>query len=276
MKKRIFYSFAILPIILFKETVIYAKEPTIGKSVSFPLNKDLLAPEKYKTNVLNETYANESIKIKETQGWFWGSESKDYPTKAILIYNVGVIEAPYIHNAVGYLPKGTTYEVTTKKTDVIEYSKEVAISTQNIYKASLSAEGNIYAIKAIADYENDTQIKIESKVNTTYKSSSEESIKVTIPINESGYYFDDFRATYNLYQVQEYRITNTRKESYRKQSGWAVDVFYDITQTCECVNISYICEFISLCGRCIVKYNQTKDGTFVYDGPKSCKEIIYI
>ena len=276
MKRKLFYLLLPTTLMLTNNTVIFAKEPIVGEKVSFPLDKKSLAPKNYKSLVINDTYDNESIKIKETQGWFWGSESKEYPTKGILVYEIGVIDAPYVHTVVGYLPKGSTFEYSIKKIEEFNYSNELAVSTQNIYKASLSAEGNIYALKAIGEYEKAVQIKLGAKITTSYKRSIEERTSVTIPIEESGYYFDDFRATYNLYEVQEYQITNTRTEAYRKPSGLATDVFYNVTQTCICSNISYICEYVADCGRCLVKYNQMADGTFVYDGPKSCEGIMYI
>ncbi len=276
MKRKLIYLLGIVPVLLLNGKIIYAKEPTIGKTLPYPLTFKNYQPLKFEEATYTEIYGSESIKVKETQGWIWGSESKDYPTKGIAIYRIGTIEAPYVHNVIGYLPKGSTYEYSTKRTKVYNFSSEVSLSTEHIYKAALSAEGNIYAIKAIGEFDKEVQIKIGTNIITSYTSETEDGIKVTIPIEDSGYYFDDLRATYKLYQIQEYQIINTRKETDRKQSGWAVDVYYDVIQTCVCTNISYVCEYVSDCGRCIVKYKQNSGGTFSYDGPKSCEGIIYI
>lgn len=276
MKKKLFILLGISAVIFSSNKVSFASEPVKGEVVSLPLDKEKYAPRKYKSIPINEQYNNESIKVKETQGWFWGSETKEYPTKAVIVYEVGVIEAPYVHNAVGYLPLGSTFEYGTTSTSEINYSKEVSISTSGIYKASLSAEGRIHAIKALASFEHDTQLQIAGKIDVSKTSKCETYYKVTIPIKENGYYFDDLRATYNLYLVEEFSITNTRKEVSRKQSGLAVDVFYDVIQTCVCTNVSYLCQFKTSCGRCLVKYKQNSDGTFSYDGPISNEEIMYI
>ncbi len=177
MKRELFYLLLPTTFVLANNTVIFAKERIVGEKVSLPLDKKSLAPKNYKSLVLNDTYDNESIKIKETQSWFWGNESKEYPTKGILVYEIGVIEAPYVHNAVGYLPKGSTFEYSIKKIEEYNYSNELAISTQNIYKASLSAEGNIYAIKAIGEYEKAVQIKLGTKIMTSYKRLLEKKYK---------------------------------------------------------------------------------------------------
>ena len=72
-------TISLLPILcgtLLCSKISYASEPIIGK--------EFLNIEDYKTfkplNCKEETYfsiySNENIKIKETQGWFWGSETK--------------------------------------------------------------------------------------------------------------------------------------------------------------------------------------------------------
>ncbi len=177
MKRELFYLLLPTTFVLANNTVIFAKEPIVGEKVSLSLDKKAQAPNKYIRNVISETYENESIKIKETQGWFWGSESESFPTKGILVYEIGVIEAPYVHNAVGYLPKRSTFEYSVKKIEEYNYSNELAISTQNIYKACLSAEGNIYAIKAIGEYEKAVQIKLGAKIMTSYKRLLEKKYK---------------------------------------------------------------------------------------------------
>ncbi len=276
MKRKLFFLLGLSTFVFSSNKVSFASEPVKGEVVSFPLDKEKYAPKKYKSIPINEKYNNESIKVKETQGWFWGSQIEEYPTKAVIVYEVGAIEAPYVHNAIGYLPQGSTFEYGTTSTSEINYSKEVSLSTQSIYKGSLSAEGRIHEIKALASFGYDTQLQIAGKIDVSKKSKVETYYKVTIPVIESGYYFDDLRATYNLYLVEEFSITNTRKEVSRKQSGLAVDVFYKVEQSCVCTNVSYLCEFVSDCGRCLVKYKQNSNGTFSYDGPIPNKRIMYI
>ncbi len=276
MKKKLFILLGISAVIFSTNKVSFASEPVKGEVVSFPLDKEKYAPKKYEKFLFKNQFNNESIKVKETQGWFWGSQTEEYPTKAVIVYEVGVIEAPYVHNAVGYLPQGSTFEYGTTSTSAINYSKEVSISTSGIYKASLSAEGRIHEIKALASFEYDTQLQIAGKIDVSKTSKVETYYKVTIPIKESGYYFDDLRATYNLYLVEEFSITNTRKEVSRKQSGLAVDVFYEVEQSCVCTNVAYLCQFKASCGRCLVKYKQKSDGTFSYDGPISNEGLMYI
>ncbi len=276
MKKKLFFLLVVTTLIISINKVSFASEPVKGEVVSYPLDKGKYAPKKYEKFLFENQFNNESIKVKETQGWFWGSESKDFPTKTIIVYYIGVIEAPYVHNAVGYLSEGSTFEYGTTSTNEINYSKELSLSTQSIYKGSLSAEGRIHEIKALASFEHDTQLQIAGKIDVSKTSKVETYYKVTIPVKESGYYFDDLRATYNLYLVEEFSITNTRKEVSRRQSGLAVDVFYEVEQSCVCTNVSYLCEFVSDCGRCLVKYKQNSHGIFSYDGPISNERIMYI
>lgn len=275
MKKKVIILFGFIPFLLLDKVKIYAKEASIGSSISYPFDPYAYTPQNGSFKELKE-YSCESITIKEVHGWIWGSESENFATKVISIYNLGVIEAPYVHNIVGYLPKGSIYEFERKVINDVEYSTEVSLSTQKIYKASLGASGRIYAIKALADFETDTQIEISGSINTKITKSVESYARVTIPVSESGYYFDDLRATYNLYEIQEFDITNEKVFKEKKQSGLAWDYFYDVKRTATCTNISYVCEYITSCGRSLVKYNQTSDGLFTYAGPVSNDKILYI
>lgn len=272
-------TISLLPILcgtLLCSKISYASEPIIGK--------EFLNIEDYKTfkplNCKEETYfsiySNENIKIKETQGWFWGSETKEYATKAIAIYKIATIEAAYEHSSVGYLPVGSTFEFETRISNSVEYSSEVALKVNNKISKKVSAEGNVYVVKALGSFEKETQNQISTKLTLNKTSSIERYTRLTIPITESGYYFEDLRATYSVYEVQEYSINNKRVERERRKSGLATDVFYDVKSTGTCTNISYVCEFVADCGRCLVKYNQNSDGTFSYAGPESNKDIIYI
>ncbi len=274
MKKRVIL-FGFIPLLFINITKVYANEPSIGTQIKYKFNPEDYTPKGAKY-IDTKICSNESIKTKEVEGWMWGNESNDFPTKVISIYEIGVIEAPYFHEVVGYLPTGSTYEFGSRVLKEFDYSSQVSLSTKEIYKGSLSAEGKIHDIKALADFGKEVQLQISSSITATTKCEIESYYKVTIPVTEDGYYFHDIRATYKLFEIQEYSIKNTRKFKERKRSGLALDIYYSVDSLATCTNISYVCEFITSCGQALVKYNQTSDGKFEYSGPKSNNKIIYI
>jgi transcriptional regulator with PAS, ATPase and Fis domain len=221
-------------------------------------------------------YGKEVVRTKEVDGWMWGFDDRDYNTDAYAIYEVGQIEAPYFSKIKGYRVAGSTVTIEEEKTEIIAYVKGFEQTVNSKIKMELSSELSD-SIFNQANMSAEVKNEFKESFKLEVKCESRNLSRDTMPINEDGYYFDQLRATYTIYEVQEYTIINERKERHREKAGWwAWNIYYDVYQVFECTNVYYIASFNTDCGRCITKYKQTSDGKFVYDGPKSNSEIIYV
>lgn len=256
---------------------VSANEPEIGKVNDKKLTLKSFAPNNYIGQPIFKEYGEEKIRDKEVIGWMWGWEEHTYPTKAIAMYQVAVVECPYIHNSVGYLHEGSIYTSSTttiNTTSVTESSSSIVTSTAKIAGEVGFKYGDI---KTKGSFSAEVSNQISSCISVDCSKTNEQHCSVQTPIKVSGYYFDDFRATYKLYQVQEFEIINDKVKDHEQHSGiWATDVYYRVEKQYKCTSIAYTLEYISDCGRTLAKYKQQDDGTFIYDGPRENSSILYM
>jgi hypothetical protein len=222
------------------------------------------------------TCKSESFQTKWTEGWVWGSQNTNYDTLAYAIYNVGIANASYYSEPIGYIENGSIEQIfTTTISKTYEESLTNELSTK--VSSSVSTQAHYNALSANQSIESE----VNSKVSTTIKISNQEvntvSKKITFNITKPGQYFYDLRATYNMYVVQVYQINYNKVENEVRKSGFfAKDHFYKY----EIKGYELIEDYVTFSletdlGISITKYLLDDYGDLVYDGPKENVNYIY-
>lgn len=205
-----------------------------------------------------------------------GSETTDYNTRAYAIYKVGVADASYYSEPIGYIESGSieqTFSTTISKT--YETSLTYELSHKSSSKASVGANYDVFS--GNLSVEDEINKKVSSSIKISNQTINSVSRKITFNITKSGQYFYDLRATFDMYVVQVYQINYNKEETEVRKSGlWTYDHFYKY----ELKSYVLIEDYVTFSlkedlGICITKYNLDDDGYKVYDGPIKNSNHIY-
>ena len=226
--------------------------------------------------VFNGTCKSEMKQTKYTQGWAWGDEDSSFDTLAYAIYDVGVLNAAYYSEALGYIESGYVETTYTKKiSQSYEKSLEEQLSTS--ISSNVCAGTNYNALNCKVSVEEEINSIVSEKTKIFNQTIDSVSTTIHYDITNPGYYRYDLRANFKMYVVQVYKI-NYQKEEYKteKKGLWAVDHYYKYNVIGYELKESYLSYSLSEnLGLCITKYTYDNDGKRVYDGPKLNSNYIY-
>lgn len=222
------------------------------------------------------TFKSEAFQTKYTEGWAWENETTNYDTRAYAIYKVGVANASYYSEPIGYIESGSieeTFSTTISKTYETSLTYELSHKTSS--KASVGVNYDVFS--GNLSVENEINKKVSSSIKISNQIVNSHSKKITFNITKPGQYFYDLRATFNMYVVQVYQINYNKEETEVRKSGlWTYDHFYKYELKSYVLIEDYVTfSLIQDLGICISKYNLDDDGYKVYDGPKENANFIY-
>lgn len=214
---------------------------------------------------------------KTTDGWNWPKQTESLPTLKIMMYQIGVINAPYVSTCLGTYKAGTILKRTMSNQITDSYEK----STSTTIGASASISKGI---KASVDFfelsqNNIGQFKFEKEVTRKFShtQSTTETYEVDETVKEDGEYFLQGRAYYDVFACVVYNINYKTVLINRIRTGlWMYDNYYSNKFDNYTYNGTYFTlDYTRDGGKSIVKYKVLDDGTCEYDDIKLNNNIIY-
>ena len=222
------------------------------------------------------TIKSEDKIVKYVENWVWGNQYKSYDTLAYAIYHVGICNAAYYSEPIGYIESGYVEETYTKTlSTTYEESLKKTLSTS--VSQSTTAGTNYNAISGKISAESEINNKVETETKVSNQAINTKSKTVHFNITTPGYYSYDLRAIFDMYIVQVYNINYLKNETRTEKSGlWVKNHYYEYDIIGYYLKESYVTYSLKNdLGLCITKYKYDDSGNKIYDGPKENDSYIY-
>ena len=199
--------------------------------------------------------------------WLAGKDDyKDFDTYRYSIYKMPIVcNLPYESYNQGFYRQGDSESVTWSKTESTSYETSV----ETTLKASTSLETGVKASIKMFEVGISKTSQIEGSISSSWTKTTSTSVTESrtrnYVINESGYYFKQRRAFYDMYVILSFEIPYSKTMTHAYE-GWWYREWYNYERQSGYIFRGYqvYYKFRTDLSDCFVRYSGDSNGNLVF------------
>lgn len=191
-------------------------------------------------------------------------------------YKICEINMPYYSSACGVLNAGDSLELTYEGISSNTYEQSLSTTFQSSSSLKLGAEASFNIFDIGVSNIDEIKNTVSSIFNKSVTFSTKTSIKAIYNISETGIYYLQRRATYNMYATLSFEIDYDVTTS-KKKVGLYNNTYYTYTKNgYKFLGIKVWYEFASEWGHVLALYKAMDNGGLSYVSPNLNSTYYYI